>query len=91
MGEETQAPDTTPTINIPIGTKLQLAGAAEGAVILGVSKARFNQLAGKDDFPPPLGETEMGRVWFAPHLIDYGSTRPRRSGRVPVVKDAGQA
>ena len=41
-------------------------GAAEIRRALGgVSETRGRQITGRSDFPPPLADLEMGKVWWA--------------------------
>lgn len=42
---------------------MKLAGVAEIAAMLGVSKQRASQLAASDGFPKPLDRIAVGPVW----------------------------
>lgn len=43
---------------------MELMGAAEIGALLGVSRQRVNQLAGRADFPAPVAVLAMGKVWL---------------------------
>ena len=43
--------------------KIPLMGAAEIRRRLGLSENRIYQLTSRRDFPEPVAELEMGRVW----------------------------
>jgi len=40
-----------------------LAGPQEVCEILGISRQRLQQLAARPDFPEPVAELALGRVW----------------------------
>ena len=42
---------------------LRLVGAREIRDLLGVSRQRVYQLAGRDDFPRPVATLASGKVW----------------------------
>jgi hypothetical protein len=42
---------------------IQLAGVAEAAELLGVSKQRVSQLALTAGFPKPIGRARCGPIW----------------------------
>lgn len=44
---------------------MQLLGINEIAETLGVSRQRADQLAKRPDFPKPVAELRMGRIWRA--------------------------
>ena len=59
-----------------------LAGMQEVAGLLGVTRARVNQLlAEHSDFPEPVQRVAMGPLWVASTISAYGNRRPRTAGR----------
>jgi predicted DNA-binding transcriptional regulator AlpA len=42
-----------------------LAGPQEVCEILNISRQRLQQLAARPDFPKPVAELALGRVWYA--------------------------
>jgi hypothetical protein len=71
---------------------MRLAAAAEGQTILGVSHARYTQLARTPGFPAPVARLTCGKIWDADELAAYAKTRltvakparRARGQRVPV-------
>lgn len=59
------------------GQTLGLAGVAEAAEILGVTRQRVTQLAKQDAFPTELGRIAAGPVWDRHDLETYSKTRRR--------------
>ena len=43
--------------------RIQLVGPAELTRLLGVSRTRLVQLSSRPDFPEPVAELVMGKVW----------------------------
>ena len=61
---------------------LRLAGLAEAAEILGVSKRSAVQYARRPDFPEPLARLASGPVWDAAAVEEWGVKHgPFRRGR----------
>lgn len=50
----------------------QLMGSAEIAELLGVSRQRVQQLIAKPDFPAPVADLAMGKVWRAEDVHAWG-------------------
>lgn len=62
--------------------RLDLAGVAEAAELLGVSKRRVRELQQvHSDFPAPAAELRAGPVWLRPDLVAWAAKWPRRTGR----------
>lgn len=57
-----------------------LMGSAEIAVLFDVSRQRVQQLIAKPDFPAPVAELAMGKVWDADAIrawgVDTGRIKP---------------
>ena len=57
-------------------------GFVEIAELLGVSRQRVHQLmSAYDDFPAPLAELAMGRVWARQDVEAWADSHPRKPGR----------
>jgi hypothetical protein len=61
----------------------QLAGVAELAEILGVSKQRVSELADAPGFPQPLARLRSGPVWDRRAIGNFQQTWRRTPGRPP--------
>jgi predicted DNA-binding transcriptional regulator AlpA len=48
---------------VKAGHKRRLAGVAEVAGVVGVSRARASVLSRRADFPTPIDQLAMGPVW----------------------------
>jgi len=46
-----------------LAVKLDLAGPAELTQMLDVSRTRFAQIIARSDFPKPVADLVMGKVW----------------------------
>ncbi|QAY71795.1 DNA-binding protein [Xylanimonas protaetiae] len=46
-------------------------GSAEVTALLGVSKQRTYQLTGRPDFPAPVAELKMGKVWRTADVMQW--------------------
>jgi len=46
-----------------LAVKLELVGPAELTQMLGVGRTRFAQLIARPDFPAPVAELVMGKIW----------------------------
>lgn len=68
-----------------ISSPFELAGTAEAAGILGVSRQRLTRVAAMDGFPRPLARLASGPVWDAAALRDFEASRDRRPGRRPAA------
>jgi hypothetical protein len=72
---------------------MRVAAAAEGQTILGVSHARFTQLARTPGFPAPIAHLTCGKIWDADALAAYAKTRkqgPRHAGDAAGRRPAGK-
>ncbi|MGI9002835.1 MAG: hypothetical protein ACR2GH_14420 [Pseudonocardia sp.] len=59
-----------------------LAGAADAAALLGISRQRVHQLAAEHPaFPAPLARIAAGPVWTVPALEHFAAGWRRRPGR----------
>jgi hypothetical protein len=59
----------------------ELAGLAEVAAILGVSKQRVRELAERDDtFPAPIAELTGGAIYLKPMIEEYKRLREPQPG-----------
>jgi predicted DNA-binding transcriptional regulator AlpA len=59
---------------------IELAGVAEIAELLGVSRQRVDQLVrDHDDFPRPIAELAAGRIWMKNDIVKWA----QRAGRLP--------
>jgi prophage regulatory protein len=57
-------------------------GLLEVAEVLGVSKQRVHQLIGAyKDFPTPMAELAMGRLWRRNDIEAWAASHPRPTGR----------
>ena len=63
---------------------LRLVGAHEIRAMLGVSRQRVYQLAGKPDFPKPVAKLAQGKIWdlddIEAWMVIYRSRKARQSG-----------
>lgn len=55
-----------------------LMGSAEIGSLFGISRQRVQQLVAKPDFPKPLADLAMGKVWSADDVRAWGV----RNGRL---------
>jgi len=61
---------------------LELVSIPEIAKMLGVSRQRVHQLIQQyDDFPKPVAELAIGRVWDHATVANWNDTHPRPTGR----------
>jgi predicted DNA-binding transcriptional regulator AlpA len=63
---------------------LDLMGPAEIAKLLDVSRQRVTQLVAKPDFPEPVADLAMGKVWLSADVRAWGV----RNGRLKTEPDA---
>lgn len=62
--------------------RIELAGTAEVAAILGVSPQQVHRLAQRDDFPEPVAELQAGRIWLKANIETWAREHAdRRPGR----------
>lgn len=67
-----------------MGTPPRLAGLAEVAELLGVSKRSASRYTRRDDFPQPVTRLSTGPVWDAAAVEAWGTKHaPFRRGRPP--------
>jgi predicted DNA-binding transcriptional regulator AlpA len=59
----------------------ELAGLAEVAAILGVSRQRVRELAERDDFPQPVAQLSGGAVYVKSAIEAFNNHWNRKSGR----------
>lgn len=52
-------------------------GAHEIAKLLGVSRQRVQQIVNRDDFPPPVIELAMGKIWRTDDVRLWATSRGR--------------
>ncbi len=52
-------------------------GAAEIAVLLGVSRQRVQQIVTRKDFPAPDIELAMGKIWATAKVREWAEARGR--------------
>ncbi|HET7408087.1 MAG TPA: DNA-binding protein [Mycobacteriales bacterium] len=57
-----------------------LVGAAEIQGMLGVSRQRVQQLINTPNFPRPVYELRMGKVWLRSDIETWMQERKRRAG-----------
>ena len=57
---------------------LDLMGPAEIAKLFNVSRQRVTQLVAKPDFPEPVADLVMGKVWLGKDVRAWGA----KTGRV---------
>jgi hypothetical protein len=55
-----------------------LVGAAEAAVMLGVSRQRVGQLVERPDFPAPIARLSAGPVWTRTSIEAFGQSWTRK-------------
>lgn len=61
---------------------LRLVGAHEIRDLLGVSRQRVYQLAGRSDFPKPIATLAQGKIWAVEDIEEWiGIHRPPRLGQ----------
>jgi len=58
-------------------TQLRLVGRGELRRLFGVSATRTVQLAERPDFPPPLDELSVGKIWALDDVVAWAE----RTGR----------
>ena len=61
----------------------RLAGTAEIAVMLGVSRQRVQQLTARGDFPEPYDVLLGGRVWLRSDVEAWARAHGRLTGESP--------
>jgi predicted DNA-binding transcriptional regulator AlpA len=55
---------------------VSLAGAAP---ILGVNRSRTYELSRRADFPDPVAETPLGRLWRRSDIVTYAANRKEQT------------
>lgn len=64
--------------------RVDLAGAAEVAAMLGVTRQQVDRLAQRPDFPKPIANLKMGRIWRKRDIERWMRAHPhRRPGPPP--------
>jgi predicted DNA-binding transcriptional regulator AlpA len=62
----------------------ELAGAAEGRALLGLSQSTFDYHTRQPDFPEPAVRLKCGSIWLADDLRRWGeATAERRAKKTP--------
>ena len=59
-------------------------GSAEIGALFGISRQRVQQIIARPDFPAPITELAMGKVWSATDVRAWGV----RTGRIEPDSDA---
>lgn len=68
---------------INLQTTMELLDVQDVSDVLEVSRQRVHQLTGRDDFPPPLGELNGGRVWSHRDIVLWNASSGRDRGEQP--------
>jgi len=58
---------------------VDLVSRVEIAELLGISRQRVQQLTDRPDFPPPVADLAIGKVWARSAVEQWA----RRTGRLP--------
>jgi hypothetical protein len=61
-----------------MGSPPQVVALAELTSMLGVTKNRAMQISRKAEFPKPLGELSVGRVWSYDAVVEFCRATGRR-------------
>ena len=56
----------------------QVVALAELTQMLGVTKTRAMQISRKADFPAPLGDLSVGRIWSYEAVVEFCEATGRR-------------
>ena len=56
----------------------QVVALAELTQMLGVTKNRAMQISRKSDFPAPLGELSVGRIWSYEAVVEFCQATGRK-------------
>ena len=67
--------------------ELRLAGLAEVAALLGVSKRTATRYTGRSDFPAPVARLAAGPVWLEDDVREWKRTTPITPGRPRTPRD----
>ena len=70
-----------------MGSPPEVIALAELTRMLGVTKTRAMQISRKPDFPAPLGELSVGRIWAYDAVVEFCRATGRRVH--PIVPEAG--
>jgi len=62
---------------------MDLVGGTEIAQMLGVSRQRALQLAGRDDFPRPVATLSVGRIWRRQDVTRWALANGRLTDATP--------
>ena len=66
-----------------MGSPPQVVALAELTVMLGVTKNRAMQISRKAEFPEPLGELSVGRVWSYDAVVEFCRATGRQVHPIP--------
>jgi predicted DNA-binding transcriptional regulator AlpA len=72
---------------VSLQTTIELLDVQDVCDVLEVSRQRVHQLASRDDFPPPLGELNGGRVWSHRDIVLWNANSGRGRGEQPTRAD----
>ena len=61
-----------------MGSPPQVVALAELTQMLGVTKNRAMQISRKSDFPAPLGDLSVGRIWSYEAVVEFCAATGRR-------------
>jgi prophage regulatory protein len=81
-------------IDVVNDRSLRFVGAHEIRVMLagGISRQRVYQLTSRPDFPTPVADLAMGKVWLAEDVEAWiRSSREVSLGACPPVRQSGRA
>lgn len=62
---------------------VELVGPAELLHVLGVGRTRLAQLTARPDFPAPLAELTMGKVWDLEQVRTWATQTGRTLNAIP--------
>jgi len=68
-------------------TQLRLVGRGELRRLFGVSATRTIQIADRPDFPPPLDELSVGKIWALDDVIAWARRFESDMARLPTKYD----
>ena len=68
-------------------SELPVAGLAEVAELLGVSKRTASRYTLRPDFPAPAVVLAMGPIWYRAEVEEWVANEPVQCGRPPTTKN----
>jgi len=66
--------------------ELRLAGLAEAAELIGVSRRTATRYTARADFPAPVARLRAGPVWLEEDILKWAEGSPIQRGRPPKVR-----